>query len=262
MEPTTPSRTLTFDQLRVEVHPDDAAVGRAAAAAAAATIAAAVAQRGEANLIVSTGNSMRSFFAALRATDGVPWPRIRLFLVDQYLGVDPEAYGTLAFLRKHLLAYVTPKEVVPAPVEVDDVEARCAAYEERLRRHPADLATIGFGENGHVAFNDPHNAAFDDPRWVRPVELAPESRQQPVNEGRFPSLDVVPTHAVTITIPPLIAAPTVLCIVPERRKAEAVRRCMLEPIDPSRPGSILRRVPQATLFLDEDSASLLPSGAG
>lgn len=261
MEAPTPVRTLTVDLLRVEVHRDDASVGRAAAAAATAAIDAAVAARGEANLIVSTGNSMRSFFAALRATEGVPWSRMRLFLVDQYLGVDPAAFGTLAFLRKHLLAYVTPMEVVPAPVEADDVEARCLAYEERLRRHPADLATIGFGENGHVAFNDPHNTAFDDPRWVRPVELAPESRQQPVNEGRFPSLDAVPTHAVTITIPPLVAAPTVLCIVPERRKAEAVRRCLLEPIDPSRPGSVLRRVPQARLFLDVASAGLLARDA-
>ncbi len=143
------------------------------------------------------------------------------------------------------------------PGVTDDVEAACREYEALLRSHPADLCAMGFGENGHLAFNDPPYADFDDPVWVKPVKLDERSRRQQVGEGHFRSLDEAPTHAITLTIPALLSARRILCIVPEARKAEAVQRCLLGPITEACPGSILRRVGHAHLFLDAESAARL-----
>ena len=121
------------------------------------------------------------------------------------------------------------------------------------------MVALGWGENGHVAFNDPPYAKFDDPEWVKVVTLADASRRQQVGEGHFESLEDVPTHAITLTIPALLAATQVLCIVPEARKALAVRQCLTEPVDESRPGSILRTIDHARLYLDQDSAAGLLS---
>ena len=117
---------------------------------------------------------------------------------------------------------------------------------------------MGIGENGHIAFNDPPWADFNDPYWVKVVELDLRSRQQQVGEGHFGGLAEVPTHAITVTIPGLLAARRVLVLVPEMRKADAVRQSLLGPITPDVPASILRRTPHAHLYLDSDSASLLP----
>ncbi|MFZ4617686.1 MAG: 6-phosphogluconolactonase, partial [Rectinemataceae bacterium] len=136
-------------------------------------------------------------------------------------------------------------------------EADCRAYEALLRAHPADLCALGFGENGHLAFNDPPWATFDDPVWVKVVKLDERSRMQQVGEGHFASLSVVPTDAITLTIPALLSAKRVLAIVPEARKAEAVERCLLGPITEDCPGSILRQTPQARLYLDPESSSRL-----
>jgi glucosamine-6-phosphate deaminase len=143
------------------------------------------------------------------------------------------------------------------PSQPEDVEKACREYEALLRAYPADLVALGFGENGHLAFNDPPYARFDDPVWVKVVELAEASRRQQVGEGHFNSLEEVPTQAITLTIPALLAAKAMLCIVPEARKAEAVRACLKDPISEERPGSILRRIDHARLYLDQDSASKL-----
>jgi glucosamine-6-phosphate deaminase len=120
------------------------------------------------------------------------------------------------------------------------------------------MVAMGWGENGHIAFNDPPFADFDDPVWVKVIQLAEASRRQQVGEGHFPSLADVPTHAITLTVPALLAPKRILCIVPEARKAEAVRACLTAPISEERPGSILRTVSHAQLYLDPDSAALLP----
>jgi glucosamine-6-phosphate deaminase len=139
--------------------------------------------------------------------------------------------------------------------DTGDARAEAHRYEELLRAHPLDLTCCGIGENGHLAFNDPPVADFEDPRLVKVVVLEPESRNQQVGEGHFPSIDDVPTHAITVTIPALVAARRVLAIVPESRKAPAVHAALYGPISTACPASYLRRQEQATLYLDADSAA-------
>ena len=240
------------------VYPTNAELGQAAADEAAGVIRRAVIERGEANVILATGNSQLTFLAALRETPGVPWDAVNVFHMDEYINLPPGHPASFpAFLRRHILDAVQPKAFYPVPSATTDVDAACRAYEALLRGHPADLCAMGFGENGHLAFNDPPYADFDDPVWVKPVKLDERSRRQQVGEGHFRSLDEMPTHAITLTIPALLAARRVLCIVPEARKAEAVERCLLGPITEACPGSILRQTPHAHLFLDADSAARL-----
>lgn len=252
----TPVRELKVDSLPIGVYDSTEAMGSAAALAARQVLAAAIAQRGEANVILATGNSQLAFLHALRELDGIDWRRVRAFHMDEYLGLpDGHPASFPRFLHEHFVDHVPLGEFHPVPGDQDEAEENCRAYEALLRAHPADLVALGWGENGHLAFNDPPYALFDDPRWVKVIELAEASRKQQVGEGHFPDLASVPTHAITLTIPALLAAKRVLCIVPEARKVAAVRACLYEPVDESRPGSILRTVHHARLYLDPASAA-------
>lgn len=253
-----PIRQLQVEQLPVRIYADRQALGQAAALSARDILQKAIAERSTANLILATGNSQLTFLHALRALDGIEWDKITVFHMDEYIGIDSNHPASFPlFLRTHILDQVKPGKFYPVPSQVEDVEAACQAYEDLLRTHPADLVAMGWGENGHIAFNDPPYADFDDPKWVKVVELAEASRRQQVGEGHFPTLDDVPTHAITLTIPALLAPRHILCLVPESRKAVAVRDCLTLPISEDRPGSILRTVNNAQLFLDPDSAALL-----
>jgi glucosamine-6-phosphate deaminase len=143
--------------------------------------------------------------------------------------------------------------------DTGDAQAEADRYAQLLQAHPLDLTCCGIGENGHLAFNDPPVADFDDPADVKIVALEPVSRRQQVAEGHFPTIDDVPTHAITVTIPALVRAKRLLAIVPEARKAEPVRATLQGPITTECPASYLRRRSRATLYLDAESASLLDS---
>ena len=253
-----PVFTTTYDDLLVEVYDSEMALGRAAAHAAVSILREAIAERGEANLILATGNSQLTFFEALRGDDSLEWSRVRLFHMDEYLGVTAEHPASFRrFMKEGLLEYVTPMDFYGIAGDTADPEAEARRYTELLQAHPTDLCCLGFGENGHLAFNDPPYADFDDPAWVKTVELDAMSRRQQVGEGHFGTLDDVPTYALTLTVPALLAARRVLAIVPEERKAGAVKAALTGPVTPDLPASILRRTPHARLFLDRDSASLL-----
>lgn len=252
---TKPIYETQVDQLQVSVFQSNEEMGKAAAAEAAQVIQRAVRERDEANIILATGNSQLSFLTALRQDKTVPWSRVNVFHMDEYIGIDPDHPASFPnFLRQHFLRYVSVKAFYPVSGQVGNVEATCADYARWLHEHPADLCACGYGENGHIAFNDPPFADFKDPVWVKVVRLDEASRRQQVGEGHFKSLSEVPTHAITLTIPALLAAKRVLCIVPEARKAEAVYRALRMPIREDCPGSILRQVSRARLFLDRDSA--------
>ncbi len=253
-----PIRTHRVGSLLVHVFENEAAVGAAAAADMADSIKDAIEQRGAANLILATGNSQLAFLRALRATQGIDWTKVSVFHMDEYIGIDPDHRASFPrFLRHHFFDHVSGATFYPLSGDASRVAAICAEYEALLRAHPADAVALGWGENGHLAFNDPPYAEFDDPVWVKAVKLDDVSRRQQHGEGHFDSLEEVPTHAITLTIPALLAAKRVLCIVPEARKANAVHDCLTLPVSESRPGSVLRTVEHAKLYLDPDSAARL-----
>ena len=253
-----PLRETTYDQLVVSVFPDNETMGMAAAEVAAAILVQAIDERGVANVILATGNSQLTFLQSMREMGEVHWEVVNFFHMDEYLNLAPGHPASFPlFLRRHLLDHVPAGAFFPVPGRPDDVDAACRGYELLLRAHPADLCCLGIGENGHIAFNEPPVADFDDPVWAKVVVLDEASRLQQVGEGHYASLDEVPTHAITLTIPALRAAKRMLCIVPESRKADAVAKTLLGPISTSCPASILRRTPHAHLFLDRDSAAAI-----
>ncbi len=258
MQDIHPVSISRYDQLPVVVYPSNQALGQAAAYAARQIIQAAITERGSANIILATGNSQLTFLHALRDLDGIEWAKVTVFHMDEYVGIDPNHPASFPlFLHKHILDKVKPGKFYPVPSQVNDLDQACRDYAQRLQEHPADMVAMGWGENGHIAFNDPPYADFADPVWVKVMTLAEASRRQQVGEGHFATLNDVPAQAITLTIPALLAPKHILCIVPEARKAEAVRACLTQPVSEDRPGSILRTINHAQLYLDPDSAALL-----
>jgi len=249
---------LAYDQARVLVFPDIDQMARAAADQAAAVMQAAVSERGVANVMFATGNSQLAFIDMLvTETPDVPWADTVVFHMDEYVGVGPDhPAGFQRWIRQRIVERTSPRAAhyVPGLGDHDDGAAR---YAELLSGHPLDLCCLGIGENGHLAFNDPGVADFHDPLDVKVVELEPACRQQQVNEGHFPDLASVPSHAITVTIPALLRAARVLAIVPEARKAEPVQAALTGPVSTQCPASALRRTPHATLYLEPESARLL-----
>ena len=245
-----------IEELPVSVYQTNEDLGKAAVEVASDVIQRAIRERGVANVILATGNSMLTFLAALRQNKEIAWRNVNIFHMDEYIGIDPNHPASFPnFLRKHILDYITPQAFYPVEGQRKDIETACSDYAQLLRAHPADLCALGYGENGHLAFNDPPFADFADPVWVKTVRLADASRRQQVGEGHFRNLDECPTHAITLTIPALLSARRVLAIVPEARKAAAVKRALSGPISEDCPGSTLRRTSHAHLFLDKDSAA-------
>jgi glucosamine-6-phosphate deaminase len=244
--------------MAVWVHPDPVALGRAAADRAAAVIGAAVADRGVAHVMFATGNSQLAFVDALvTATPDVAWGDVVVFHMDEYVGVGPDhPAGFQRWIRERITDPARPRRAHYLD-GLADPAPECDRYAALLHAHPLDLCCLGIGENGHLAFNDPPVADFADPLDVKLVELDGPCRLQQVHEGHFPDIDAVPTHALTVTIPALLRAATVLAVVPEARKAEPVRAAVTGPVSPACPASVLRTRDNVTLYLDSGSASLL-----
>jgi len=237
---------------------DTGTMAEAAAAEAAAVLRRAVDERGVARAMFATGNSQLAFVGALVTRDrGVPWGSVVVFHMDEYVGIAPDHPASFRrWIRERIADPVRPR----ATHYLDGLappEEECRRYGALLAADPLDLCCLGIGENGHLAFNDPHVADFADVRKVKVVELDAACRRQQVGEGHFASDDDVPDLAMTVTIPALLAATRVLAVVPEARKAEAVRASLEGPVSRSCPASILQRAPHATVFLDADSARLL-----
>jgi glucosamine-6-phosphate deaminase len=249
----------TVDQMVVAVHRDPSALARSAADLAAAALRLAVDANGTAHAMFATGNSQLDFVDALvTSTPDVPWSDIVVFHMDEYVGVGPDhPAGFQRWIRERISDRVHPR----AAHYIDglaDPEAECRRYADLLAENPLDLCCLGIGENGHLAFNDPPVADFDDRLDMKVVELDRQCRLQQVHEGHFPDLAAVPSLALTATIPALLRARTVLAVVPEARKAEPVRAALTGPVSTACPASVLRTRANVTLLLDPDSASLLP----
>ncbi len=254
---TQPLLKTKVDSLPISIYQTNEAMGQAAANEAVQIIQQAIDEKGQASIIIATGNSQLTFLEALREMDGIDWSKVTIFHMDEYVGLKPGHSASFpAFLQHHLLNHIPePAAFHPVIVREGHLETDCAEYANLLRAHPADFCAMGIGENGHIAFNDPPFAEFNDPVWVKVVRLDDVSRKQQVGEGHFGGLDEVPTHAITLTIPALLAAKRVLCIVPEARKANAVYDSLHGPITETCPASIMRQKPHVHLYLDADAAA-------
>ncbi len=255
---SSPVRSFQAESLLVEVYASKEDLGRAAAGAASAAIISAIARRGAARILVGTGPSQNEVIGALIGSTGIDWSRVEAFHLDEYVGMpDTHPASFRLWLRKHLADVVRPAAVHYLAGDAPDLDAECRRYASLLAAGPIDVAFLGFGENGHIAFNDPHVADFHDPVPIKRVEMDERCRMQQVGEGHFPSLDAAPAEAITLTCPTLFAADHLICSVPDRRKAEAVRNALEGSVSESCPASLVRTHPRARLFLDLGSASLL-----
>jgi glucosamine-6-phosphate deaminase len=243
--------------LRVEVCDTRAGMGAAAAAQVAGRINQILENQAFVNIVFAAAPSQNEFLQALQ-TAAVDWRRVRAFHMDEYIGLDRDAtQGFGHYLRQRLFDKVHLAEVYYLDGNAADTEQECRRYGALLQQFPTDIVCMGIGENGHIAFNDPPVADFSDPFLVKPVELDPLCRQQQVNDGCFSALDAVPLRALTLTIPALMAAGFLYCIVPGSSKATAVFNTLNKEIKEEYPATIIRTHPHAVLFLDKASAQLL-----
>lgn len=245
--------------LNVEIHPDRTAMGAAAAARAATVLRAALDRQGHARLIVASAPSQQEMIGALTDAPDLDWSRITVFHMDEYCGL-PAGHGATfrAWQERHLLSKITPAAFHGIRGENADPPAEARRYAALLREAPIDLVCMGIGENGHIAFNDPPVADFADPLTIKLVELDAACRQQQVNDGCFPDIDAVPTHALTLTCPTLMSGRAIVCVVPGERKAAAVQATLQHSITHACPATILRQHSNAVLFLDQASAAQFP----
>jgi glucosamine-6-phosphate deaminase len=253
-----PAREFQVDALTVRVYPGQAELAADAAREVKAHLEKTLRAQPTAAVILATGNSQIQFLEKLIALGGVEWSRVTLFHMDEYLGISADHKASFRkYMRERVERLIKPK--VFHYLEGDALEPidECNRYAGLLRAQPIDLCCLGVGENGHLAFNDPPVADFDDPHAVKIVKLDHACRMQQVGEGHFPNLEAVPQYALTLTIPALCSARKMVCISPEKRKAQAVRNALKGPIDTACPASVLRKQTQATLLLDIDSAALL-----
>ena len=249
-------QSFSVDKLTVKIYPDRRVMGKTAGQAVASKMREALKKRKRLSMVFAAAPSQNEFLQELSGIPGIDWNRVVAFHLDEYLGLpgtSPQSFGN--FLRSRLFEKVRPGKVHYLNGMADDPGAECERYARLLKKHPLDIACIGIGENGHIAFNDPPVADFDDPLAIRVVDLGLTSRQQQVNDGCFQELERVPKRAMTLTIPAIFAARFIYCIVPAPSKAEAVRKTLKGVISTESPASILRRHEHAILFLDPDSAS-------
>lgn len=246
------------DNLNVLVYESRPKMGTAAAAVVAAEIRGLIQTRGKAVGIFASAPSQNEFLAALVGAPGIDWSQVIAFHLDEYLGMDDRAPQSFRrFLIDRLVSKVTIGEFHGLRGESADGAIESAGYGKLLAATPPDFAVLGIGENGHLAFIDPPFCNFDDPQAVKVVELDDVCRAQQVNDGAFAELDEVPRHALSLTIPTLMARPKLFAIAPGPAKRQAIKSTIEGPVATSCPASILRRHPNAHLFIDSDSASLL-----
>jgi glucosamine-6-phosphate deaminase len=240
----------------LRVFEDKVSLGQAAARQAASAIQQAIADRGVARVVAASAASQFEFLAALTATPGVDWKQVELFHLDEYIGLPMTHPASFCrFLEEHLIAKTGISHLhllngVGDPAEV--IRETNAA----ISSAPVDISFVGIGENGHLAFNDPP-ADFETEESYIVVTLNEDCRQQQVGEGWFKDLAAVPTKAISMSIRQVLKAREILAVVPDTRKAKAIKACFDGPIGPQAPASILRTHDNATIYLDTNSAALL-----
>jgi glucosamine-6-phosphate deaminase len=253
-------RRLQVGTLKLEIHPNRKAAGEAAAHAVAEAIRQSSNSGKDVAVIFAAAASQIETLRALTAMSDLPWKQVLGFHMDSYVDLPEDHPASfIQFLRLHLTQRVVLKEFFGIDGNAPDPELACRDYAQKLRSANPQLCLAGIGESGHLAFNDPPDADFDDPLDVKIVQLDQVTRQQQVAEGWFKNLDGVPKSAITLTVPALFRVPKLIASVPGSRKAEIIRRVVEEPISTNCPATILRTHPDATVFLDAESAAELDS---
>jgi glucosamine-6-phosphate deaminase len=245
-------------QLSIHILETREQMGREAAVQAAELIRRAIREQGWVRLVFSAANSQLPMLETLTSFLDINWKCVEVFHVDEYRGMaatHPASFS--GWIKRNLADRVHPAKVHYLAGDAPDPAAECQRYGDLLSASPIEISFMGFGENGHIGFNDPHEADFGDPYRVRAVTLDERCRLQQVNEGHWPDLDAVPDMGLTLTCPTLVDANHVICCVPGASKAEAVRHAVEGPVSSACPGSLLRTHKNADLYLDFESACLL-----
>jgi glucosamine-6-phosphate deaminase len=244
--------------MEVKTYIDRLTMSRAAARAAAGALRAAIGAQGSARIVAATGASQFAFLDALTAAPGIDWTRVEMFHLDEYVGLPLEHPASF---RKYLIDRLVNKVGITRAHFLDgehDPSRVADAVGRELDAAPIDVAFVGIGENGHLAFNDPP-ADFATERPYLIVTLDEACRRQQVGEGWFGSIAEVPSQAISMSVRQILKAREIICVVPDARKAEAIRKCVEGEVSAMAPASILRTHANTTLFLDRDSAALLPA---
>lgn len=237
----------------VQVFKDRSAMGDAAAIAIADLIRRVAQAKGDVRMIFAAAPSQLDVLNALIEMPNIPWQQVTAFHMDDYVGLPIDAPERFAsWLKRHLFSKVPIGTVHYIP-SAEDAEAVCRAYSVKLAEAPIDIVCLGIGVNGHIAFNDPPVADFNDSLAVKVVELDQICRQQQVDDDCFPGIEDVPSHAITLTVPRLLEADALICVVPGAHKRPAVKASLEGPITTDCPASILRTHPNCTLYLDSES---------
>jgi glucosamine-6-phosphate deaminase len=246
------------DKLVVHICKDRQTMGEAAAVMVGEKIHELLGQKDFINIIFAAAPSQNEFLSALVKNESIDWRRVNAFHMDEYIGLPENATQLFSsFLKEKIFDRLPFYTVNLINGNATDREAECGRYSELLTRFPPDIVCMGIGENGHLAFNDPPVADFNDPVNVKVVTLDAECRQQQVNDGCFEALSLVPENAITLTIPALMTDTYIYCMVPGDKKARAIHNTLNADIIEKYPSTILRRHKNAVLFLDKHSASLL-----
>ena len=250
-------KEMTIDRLNVVIYEQAELIADNASDFVEKKIKEAINKSGFANIILATGSSQFLFLEALKKKE-IDWKKITVFHLDEYKDISANHPASFRkYLRDRILNFVNPKKIYFLNGDAVDCEKEMRKYQQSLINHPIDVACIGIGENGHIAFNDPDEADFNDNLLVKLVNLDEACRRQQFTEGWFPSFKAVPKQALTLTIPAILNSKVISCVVPDQRKSKAVFDALTGQIKTSCPASILRTHPQTTLFLDRDSASKL-----
>jgi glucosamine-6-phosphate deaminase len=254
-------RKLQEEHLQIQIYENRNAMGKAAAEDLVFTLRKLLATGENIRMIFASAPSQNEFFAHLTSFTAIDFSRITAFHLDEYIGLNadaPQGFGN--FLRGHLFSKLNFGKVHYINGQAKDAEAECERYAALINAAPINIVCMGIGENAHIAFNDPPVANFNDPKLVKIVELDNICRMQQVNDGCFSAIEHVPTHAITLTIPAILRAEKIFCIVPGITKAQAVYNSLKKEISTGYPASILRKKQNTVLYLDVDSSRLISEG--
>jgi glucosamine-6-phosphate deaminase len=252
------TREMTANKMKVKIFETRQQMGEQAAYDAGKKIRELLLTRAFVNIIFAAAPSQNEFLAGLCEQQGIDWSRVNAFHMDEYVGLDENAAQRFAqFLKEKIFDKVVFNKLYYINGNAQDAEVECLRYSNLLNQFPADVVCMGIGENTHIAFNDPHVADFADPLMVKLVSLDDVSRQQQVHDGCFKKITDVPVYAITLTIPALLNADSIYCVVPGPNKAAAVYHTINSQADKRYPSTSLRNHNNVILYLDNDSAARL-----